>query len=113
MSKSAKLKGEVTTVVVQTASQSGDAEGLTGCAPDEEVDLSIFVFLNGCEVAVQWHVRVAMLKHGARELLNLRKECSLPAHVMPCGGGGLNAAANRSVSHVCLSLFDCTRMPST
>jgi hypothetical protein len=93
LSKSAKLEGEVTTVVVQTASQSRDAEGLTGCAADEEVDLSIFVFLNGCEVAVQWHVGVSVLKHGARELLNLGKECSLPAHVMPCGSRGLNAAA--------------------
>ena len=94
MSKSAKLKGEVTTVVVQTASQSCDAEGLAGCAADEEVDVSIFVFLNGGEVAVQRHVWVSVLKHGAWELFNLRKECSLPTHVMPRGGCGLNATAN-------------------
>jgi hypothetical protein len=93
LSKSAKLKGEVTTVVVQTASQSCDAKGLAGCAADEEVDLSIFVFLNGCEVAVQRHVWVSVFKHGARELLNLGKECGLPAHVMPRGSRSLNAAA--------------------
>jgi hypothetical protein len=94
LSKSAKLKRKVTTVVVQTASQSCDAEGLAGCAADEEVDLSIFVFLNGCEVAVQWHVWVSVFKHGAWELFNLGKECGLPAHVVPRGGSGLNAAAN-------------------
>ena len=74
MSQSAKLEGKVTTVVVQTASQSGNAEGLAGCAPNEEVDLSIFIFLNSREVAVQWHVWVSVFKHGARELFNLGKE---------------------------------------
>jgi hypothetical protein len=93
LSKSAKLEGKVTTVVVQTASQSGNAEGLAGCAPNEEVDLSIFVFLNSREVAVQWHVWVSVFKHGARELFNLGKECSLPAHVVPRGCRGLNATA--------------------
>jgi hypothetical protein len=94
LSQSAKLERKVTTVVVQTASQSCNAEGLAGCSADEEVNLSIFVFLNGCEVAVQRHVGVSVFKHGAWELFNLGKECSLPAHVVPCGGGGLNAAAN-------------------
>ena len=94
MSKSAKFERKVTTVVVQTASEAGDAEGLAGCSADEEVDVSIFVFLNRCEVAVQWHVGVAVLKHGAGELFNLRKEGGLPPHVMPCGGGGLYAAAH-------------------
>jgi hypothetical protein len=93
LSQSAKLEGKVTTVVVQTASQSGNAEGLAGCAPNEEVDLSIFVFLNSREVAVQWHVWVSVFKHGARELFNLGKECSLPAQVMPRGCRGLNATA--------------------
>jgi len=94
LSKSAKFERKVTTVVVQTASQSRDAEGLAGCAADEEVDVSIFVFLNGGEVAVQRHVGIVVLKHGARELLNLGKECRLPTHVMPRGGGGFDATAN-------------------
>jgi hypothetical protein len=94
LSKSAKFERKVTTVVVQSASQSCDAEGLAGCPADEEVNFSIFVFLNRCEVAVQWHVGIVVLKHGAGELLNLRKEGGLPAHVVPCGGGCLNAAAD-------------------
>jgi hypothetical protein len=94
LSKSAKFERKVTTVVFQAASQSCDAEGLAGCSADEEVDFSIFVFLNRCEVAVQWHVGIVVLKNGAGELFNLRKEGSLPTHVVPCGGGGLDAAAN-------------------
>ena len=94
MSKSAKLEGEVATVVIQSASQPGNAEGLAGCPADKEVDLSILVLLNGCEVAVKRHFRVVVLQHGARELLDLREERGFPRHVVPCGGRGLNAAAN-------------------
>jgi hypothetical protein len=100
LSQSAKLERKVTTVVVQTASQSCDAEGLAGCSADEEVDISILVFLNRCEVAVQRHVGIVVLKHSTGELFNLRKERSLPAHVMPSRSGGLDAAADRSVAHI-------------
>lgn len=100
MSQSAKFERKVTTLVIQATSQSSDAEGLTGCSADEEVDFSILVLLNRCEVAVQRHVGIVMFKHGTRELFDFRKEGCFPAHVMPCGGGGLNAAANGTVAHL-------------
>ena len=67
MSKSAKLKGEVTTFIVQSPSETGNAEGLAGGSADEEVDFSILVLLNSGEVAVQRHIRVVVFKHRAGE----------------------------------------------
>ena len=101
MSKSAKLKGEVTTVVIQSTSETGNAEGLAGGSADEKVDFSILVFLNGGEVAVQRNFRITVLKDCAWERLNLREKRRLPTHVMPSGGGGFDAAAYRPISHVC------------
>jgi hypothetical protein len=94
LSKSAKLEGKVTTVVIQAASQSCNAEGLAGCSADEEVDCSIFILSDSGEVAVQRHVGVMVLKHGARELLDLREERRLPVHMVPCSCRSLNAAAH-------------------
>jgi len=71
LSKSAKLKGEVTTFIIQSPSETGNAEGLAGGSANEEVDLAILVLLNGCEVAMQWDFRVVVFKHRARESLNL------------------------------------------
>jgi hypothetical protein len=100
LSKSAKLEGEVTTLVIQSASETGDAERLAGCAADEEVDFAILIFLNSREIAMQRDFRVVVFKDGAWKRLNLREERRLPAHVMPSGGGGLDAAAYRPISHV-------------
>jgi hypothetical protein len=109
LSKSAKLKGEVTTVVVQAASQPGNAEGLAGCPANEEVDFAILVPLNCCEVAVQRNLGIVMLKDSPLELLDLREECGFPAHVVPSGCGGLNAAAYGSVPHADVRLTSATR----
>ena len=99
MSKSAKLKGEVATVVVQTASETGDRETLAGCPADEEVDASILVLSYRGEVAVQRHVRVVILQDGAGECFDFGKECRLPAKRVPCGGCGFDAAAHGTVPH--------------
>jgi hypothetical protein len=79
LSKSAKLKGEVTTLVIQTASESGNAKGLAGCSANEEVDFSILVLRDGCEVAVQGYVGVMVFQHRARKRLDLAKKSRFPA----------------------------------
>jgi hypothetical protein len=94
LSKSAKLKGEITTLVVQAASETGNAKGLAGCSANEEVDLSILVLRDGCEVAVQRHVGVVVFQHCARKRLNLAKKSRLPAQPVPCRGRGFDAAAH-------------------
>jgi len=60
LSKSAKLKGEVTTLIIQSTSETGDTEGLARCAANEEVDFAILVLLNGREVAVQRNFRIVV-----------------------------------------------------
>lgn len=70
MSKSAKFKGEVTTFIVQSASETGDTEGLAGRSADKEVDFSILIFLNGSEVAVTRHIWVVVRQYGLRKGFN-------------------------------------------
>jgi len=38
INNAAKLKGEVATLVIQSTSESGDGEGLAGCAAHEKVN---------------------------------------------------------------------------
>jgi hypothetical protein len=60
LSKSAKLKGQVATVVIQSTSEAGDGEGLAGGSSDKKVNWSILIALNCGEVAMQRHIRIMM-----------------------------------------------------
>lgn len=86
-------------MVVHSSSEAGDAETLTGCAPDENIDSCILTLLNCCEIPVQGHIGVVVGKHGAGELVDLREEGRLPPKLVPCRSRGLDAAANASVNH--------------
>jgi hypothetical protein len=99
LSKFKKLKGEVATVVAQSASKSCNAEGLAWGSSDKKVNWSILISPYCGKITVARHVGIVMRQHGARKCLNLREECGLPAHMVPSGGGGLNAAADGSVPH--------------
>ena len=104
MSKAAKLKGEVATLVVQAASQSGDGEGLAGGAAHENVNWACGGRL-GAElvtghISIVGCVGVVVCQHGGREFLNLGKPGGRPAQRVPGGGGGFDAAAYRSVFHM-------------
>ena len=79
MSKAAKLKGEVTTVIIQAASEACNAEGLAGSASDQKVNWLIFILRYGGEVAVQRHIGIVVRQHGARKRLNLAEKRWLPA----------------------------------
>ena len=100
VSKSHELKGQVATVVVQSASEASNAEGLAGGASNEKVDLAILVPFDGGEVAVQRHAGIVVFEHGARERLDLGEGGGRPAERMPCKGCGFDAGADRDVSHL-------------
>jgi hypothetical protein len=52
---------------------------LAGGSADKKVNCSIIICSYGGEIAVQWHGRIVMRQHGARECLNLTEEGRLPA----------------------------------
>ena len=60
MSQSKIFECQVATVVIQSSTETGDGERLARCSSDQKVDWLIFVVLNGCEIAVQRHVRKAV-----------------------------------------------------
>jgi hypothetical protein len=60
VSKPKKLKDQVATVVIQSASQAGDAERLAGGSSDKKVNCCILICSYGGEIAVQWHAWIVM-----------------------------------------------------
>ncbi len=109
-----ELNCEVAARVVQSESLSRDAEGLAGGAADKKVNWSDMVLLDlrevpeeGKDVAFRAVAMIPidgqraqpLLKHGAREGVDLGKTGRCPAERMPGDGCGLDAAANAQIAH--------------
>jgi hypothetical protein len=99
LSKPKKLKGQVAALIIQTASQSCDAEGLTGGSADKKVNWPILIGSNRGEVAMKRRFGIVVRQHGAGERLNLAKESGLPAKRMPSNGRSLDARTDGTVNH--------------
>lgn len=82
-SNGTKGKHEVATRVIQSLSESGDAEGLAGSSSAEKIDLCIRPVLELCHVPVVLHIGVVVRKHGTGEWLNLRECRCFPAERRP------------------------------
>ena len=98
-SKETKFERQVTTLVIHTFSESGDAERLAGSSADENIDSCILPRFDSGEIAVQWHARIMMLENGTRELVDLGKERGFPAERMPRNRCSLDAATYGPVNH--------------
>jgi hypothetical protein len=66
-----KLEGQLTALVIHSASKAGDTERLTGSASDKKVNWAIFVALDRGEVAMKRRVGIVMFQDSARERLDL------------------------------------------
>lgn len=112
-SQSEELKREVAARIVQSEALSCDREGLAGGSANKKVNWSDMVGLDLCEVAkergevlarlpamvgVDRHSAAAMLKDGARELVDLADAGAFPAQGLPCYRGGLYSTAHRQIS---------------
>jgi hypothetical protein len=85
------FEGQVTTVIVQSASETGDAERLARCASDQKVDWVIFSGLDRGEVAMERGLRVMVGEDRARERLDLRQEGRAPPEGLPRDRCGFDA----------------------
>jgi hypothetical protein len=93
------FEGQVATVVRQSASEAGNAEGLAGRAADKKVNCVILPCFDRREIAVQRDVGVVVREHGAWEGIDLRQERRAPAKRMPSYASGLDAGADGAVFH--------------
>jgi hypothetical protein len=91
LSKSAETEHEVSTRVIQSRSESGDTETLTGGSSHKNVDCSIISSLYRREIAVERHFWEAVLKHRAGKFVDLGHELAFEAQRTPCHGSGFNA----------------------
>ena len=94
-----KCKHEVPSRVFESSPQTGDAERLTGGSSDKKVNCFIGPLSELSHVPAIRDVRVMVRENGTWELLNLRKPCGRPTHVMPRYGSCFNAGADRDVLH--------------
>jgi hypothetical protein len=83
VNKAKIFEGQVATSVCQSFAQTGDAERLAGGSSDKKVNWSIFVSLDGGEVAMQGDVRIMMLKNRSWKLLYFAEESGGPSQRMP------------------------------
>lgn len=111
-SKAQKFDGQVTTVVIQAASEACNAERLTRGAANEKIDSCVnaespkMARADRREIAPQRRAKAAavtagilcplpMLQHAAWKLLNFGQQHGLPAKALPRDRGGFDARADR------------------
>lgn len=100
VSKAKKLERQLTTRVIQAASESGEREGLAGSAPDENIDSCFITRLDLREVAEVRNTRPTLGKHAGRERGDLGEERVTPSERMPRERVGRDPAAHRADDHV-------------
>jgi hypothetical protein len=72
-------KHEVATRVIQSLSETGDAEGLAGSSSAQKIDSCIGPLAEAGHVAEVRHIGVVVREHGAGEGLDLAEGLRLPA----------------------------------
>ena len=99
ISKPEKFQREVATISIQSRSESGDGEVLTGRSSDKKVNWPIFIAFDGREVPMQRDVRIVMRENGARCGFDLAVRSGFPAQRLPSHRAGADACADVEVSH--------------
>tara|TARA_R100001594_G_C3904021_1_gene231596 strand:+ start:122 stop:565 length:444 start_codon:yes stop_codon:yes gene_type:complete len=87
----AESEGQVTTVIVQSSSESCNAEALAGGSSDKKVNCSgSFSKVVIGDVSEVRYRRPMMRQHGARKLFNFGKPLRLPSEGFPGEAGGFD-----------------------
>lgn len=82
-----ELEGEPTTVVIQPAPASGDAETLTWGSSDENIDGCVIAAIDRGEVVVEWSRRETIREDGPRERVDFAEEGGLESEMIPGSAG--------------------------
>jgi hypothetical protein len=106
VNKAKECEREVATRVIQSLSESGDAECLAWGSSDQKVDWLVLSSSDSCEVSMKWCGWVVVGENCAGKGFDLGEEGWLPPEVMPPGGGGFDAGADRSVNHLIIHISD-------